>query len=273
MRSAVTKENDEWSRMLRRDREAVGQWEKWIAVAHPADVGSALAGDDRLYSPFPVSRAAIQGLGSAIDHLGLFHAALAKTQSSRPFGYFTLARAAMFAAARTIWILSPAPRPERQRRALWLAHEDHRQYRNFTENMPASLLADPELPTRALTEMNEQFRLMEDAAARVGLTLNSKGRPRDGAIVDAAATWLDCQSTAGEKAGHYIRMLWRLHSGHAHGLSWSMQGKQEVVTRNPDGSGAMKVTASLDELAVASIAATITTNQALILYEQRASRP
>lgn len=268
----MTNDNGEWSGKLLRDRRAVADWEKWISVAHPADEGSPLAGDDLLYPPFPVSRAAIQGLGSAIDHLGLFHAALEKTQTSRPFGYFTLARAAMFAAARTIWILSPAQRPERQRRSLWLAHEDLRQYRNFTETLPAVLFADTELPARELTEITEQLKLMDEAAAWVDLIFKSNERPRDSHIVDSAATWLDSQPTGLEEPGSSVRMLWRIHSGHAHGLSWSMQGQQEVVTRNADRSGTIKVTASVAEMATASLAAATTTNQALILYEQRASR-
>lgn len=268
----MTNDKGEWSGKLLRDRRAVANWEEWITVAHPADEGSALADDDRLYPPFPVSRAAIQGLGSAIDHLGLFHAALEKTRASRPFGYFTLARTAMFSAARTIWILSPAQRPERQRRALWLAHEDLRQYRFFTENLPAVLFADPELPARELTEVTERLKLMDEAAARVGLIFRSNQRPRDSGIVESAADWLDSQPTGLEEPGSSLRMLWRMHSGHAHGLSWSMQGEQEVVTRNADGSGTIKVTASVAELATASLAAATTTNQALILYEQRASR-
>lgn len=268
----MTNDKGEWSGMLLRDGRAVANWEEWISVVHPADEGSPLAGDDRLYPPFPVSRAAIQGLASAIDHLGLFHAALEKTQTSRPFGYFTLARAAMFAAARTIWILSPAQRPERQRRALWLAHEDLRHYRNFTQTLPAVLFADPELPMRELTEVTERLKLMDEAATRVDLTLNSSQRPRDSDIVESAATWLDSQLTGLEEPGSSVRMLWRIHSGHAHGLSWSMQGQQEVVARNADGSGTIKVTASVAELATASLAAATTTNQALILYVKRASR-
>lgn len=233
----MTNDNGEWSGKLLRDRRAVANWEEWISVAHPADEGSALAGDDRLYPPFPVSRAAIQGLGSAIDHLGLFHAALEKTQTSRPFGYFTLARAAMFAAARTIWILSPAQRQERQRRALWLAHEDLRQYRSFTTTLPAILFADPELPISELTEVTERLKLMDEVAANVGLIFKSNQRPRDSHIVASAATWLDSQLTGLEEPGSSVRMLWQIHSGHAHGLSWSMQGNQEVVTRTSRSSG------------------------------------
>lgn len=262
----------EWSARLVHDGEQVRQWEHWIAVSHPPVDGSALTGDDRLYPPLPVSRAAIQGLGSAVDHVGLFHSALKETGESRPFAYFTLARAAMFSAARTIWILSPTLRSERQRRALWFAHEDLRQYRNFTTST-SDIFEDKNLPTRALADMNLRQKAMDSAAAKLGFVLNSKDRTSDGDVVKAAATWLDSQSTAGDKAGHFLRMLWRIHSGHAHGLNWSMQGKQEVVTRNPDGSGAIRVTASISELAVASQAASVTINEALVLYEQRATRP
>jgi hypothetical protein len=262
----------EWSERLLRDREQVRHCEDWIAASHPPEERSALAGDDRLYRPLPVSRAAIQGLGSAVDHLGLFHSALEETHESRPLAYFTLARTAMFSAARTIWILCPPQRSERQKRALWFAYEDLRQYRNFTMTMRDDF-EDKDLVPRAIAEIDGRQRQMESAAAKLNLTLNRQNKTSDTDIVAAAGMWLDSQPSAGDKTGHSLRILWRIHSGHAHGLSWSMQGKQEVVTRNEDGSGVIKETVTIPELAVASQAASVTTNEALVLYEQRATRP
>jgi len=240
-------------------------WEDWITEPHPAGPGSALKGDDKLLPSFPTSRAAMHGIASAIDHLGLLMDALHKTKTSRPFAYYTLARAAVFSSARTIWVLSPTQRPERQKNGLWVAHEEARQRRALA-SLEREIRPETDTPERA-QEWVDEVRL---AGARLGIEWSRK--PTDTAMIEAAAAWMDRDGRGqGQSPGQSLRLLWRIHSGYAHGLSWPTAGRPETVVRNPDGSGKVTIKANIEDLGIAASVAMTTIRQAKALYEERAA--
>ena len=61
--------------------------------------GSTLDQDDAAFPAYPVSHLVWMGLSSGVEHLDLFTSALRATRTSRPAGYFILARAGLVGAA------------------------------------------------------------------------------------------------------------------------------------------------------------------------------
>ncbi|MFI8978328.1 hypothetical protein ACIGO9_35995 [Nocardia asteroides] len=258
----------EWAERVERAGSAVTDWYDWLRTPHPAEPSSALYGDDLIHAKQPVRNMAWQGLISATDNLGLLVDSLT-TIGARPVAHFTLARASLFAASRTVWILHPPSRRTRQERALWVAFEDVRNLKNLIECASANDPTDPGAVasmTHVETEIDE---LKQVALTKLGLTLNSNGKPKDTDIVTEAAEYLD-PSKGDVHRG--IMMFWRIHSGHAHGLSWPNLLKRPPSTfTGPDGQTYNAQTPDHTAIAEAVAAATVMTNKAFTLYDERAT--
>ncbi|UGT70797.1 hypothetical protein LTT66_11855 [Nocardia gipuzkoensis] len=253
---------------IRHDHEKTSQRLEWLGSPHPPAAGSALAGDDRLYPAWPTSQVALQGLISATDHLSLlFESVQVRT---RPIAQFTPARASLFAASCTIWVLSPKLRADRQSRALSLAHEDFRQLRALVTDIEGGSMArllTPEQASAVRTYVDTQVSTIEQVQGFDG------GKPSDTQIIEQAAAYIDSQN---EGAAHALKLLWRVNSGHAHGLGWpELLRHPEIVSRSQSDPSIYyrQVKADPDAIAQAIEAATLASDVAFRLYQQRAASP
>ncbi|MGY2089114.1 hypothetical protein [Nocardia gipuzkoensis] len=186
----------------------------------------------------------------------------------RPIGYFTLARASLFAASRTVWILGPRERSKRRERALWAAYEDTRNLVNvFTESPP-----DPMDPAAVAARNDVQVQideLRQVALQKLNLTLRSRDKPKDTAVVEEAAEHLDPRNGDVQRR---IMQLWRTQSGHAHGLSWPTLLRRPANSfTDSDGRQYQKHEADPNEIVEAASAAMLMVNEAFSLYNQLAT--
>lgn len=75
--------------------------------------------------------------------------------------------------------------------------------------------------------------------------METEANGHDTTMIEAAAAWMDRGGRGqGPSQGQTLRLLWRIHSGYAHGLSWPTAGRSETVVRNPDGSGRVTIKAN-----------------------------
>ncbi|MGW5923827.1 hypothetical protein ACWFPY_32955 [Nocardia fluminea] len=255
----------EWAEHLEQVRSYVAEWHNRLAEPRPAEPLSALRGDDHIHVKEPVKNASWQGLIAATDHLGLMVESLSG-DGARPIAHFTLARASLFAASRTVWILHPSLRRTRQERALWVAYED---MRNVTTHVTASAndLSDPLAAQTHVQSQMDELKLV--ALNKLGLTLNKNGKTTDTNIVIDAAAYLDPDDGDLRRA---IMKAWRVHSGHAHGLNWPDLLKPPASTFiGPDGRTYQRQGTDHAAIGRAVAAAAAMTKQAFILYEERAT--
>lgn len=250
-------------------------WLELIQQPQSPATGSALSSDDQVWPMWPVSQMAWQGLISATDHLDVLNDSLSQS-GVRPVAQFTLARAAQFAAARSVWILAPEEPEVRQKRALCVAYEDFRYLlydrqqliesalgRNLSADMKAELLADPQ-------RLVDQVK--EIALSKLGFQLGGREGekiPSDTDIVAYAAAFIDPED-GGSAAG--LNHMWRANSGHAHGLGWPALLKTPDVVQNQDGKKFRIVVGDDEALAQGLAGAWLFTQRAFRLYEQR-SKP
>lgn len=263
---------DRWTELIHLWLQEVRGWdEQWLENVR-VEGGSDLALDDRLLPGAPTSGSAALGVRSAIDHLAVLGDALRASSLRRPFGYYTLARAAMFASARTIWILSPDRRECRQERGLWMEwHSD----RHFTKTM-VQFQNQPDPGPRAMADdivdrvANHQA-MLSSAAASIGVDLAARGAPTDTEIVEEAGRWLE-GANVDPRLGSGLAWQWRTHSGAAHSLPWVMVGKVNLETVYADGTGEGALSPSLEDLGIAFGTAMRATHEAIRLFATRASR-
>jgi hypothetical protein len=251
----------EWAARFERTRSAVAAWYDWLKEPHLAQTSSALYEDDRIHEKRPVRDASWQGLISATDNLGLMVDSM-EAIGNRPVAHFTLARASLFAAARTVWVLHPSDRHIRQERALWVAYEDMRNLITLVRESRRNP-ADPNA-LAALAHVDAQMNELKDLA-RTALGTS------DTDIVNDAAAYLD---PADGDLSHSTKMLWRINSGHAHGLSWpNVLRRPTDAFVGPDGRTYQSQTANAMDIVQAASAAMLMTNQAFTLYDDRATHP
>jgi hypothetical protein len=262
---------DRWTDLINLWLQEVRGWdEHWLENVR-VEAGSELALDDRLLPGAPTSGSAILGIQSAVDHLGVLRDALRASSLRRPFGYYTLARAAMFASARTIWILSPDERECRQERGLWMEWQSDR---HFTKTM-VQFQNQPDPGPRAMANdiadrvANHQA-MLRSAAASLGVDLVPRGAPTDTEIVEEAGRWLEGVDFD-PRLGSGLAWQWRTHSGAAHSLPWVMVGKVNLETVYEDGTGVGALSPSLEDLGMAFGTAIRATSEAIRLFATRGS--
>lgn len=260
-----------WTDLINGWLEVVCRWDDDRFEYPHVDVGSDLALDDQLLPGAPTSGSAILGIQSAVDHLGVLGNALQASGVRRPFGYYTLARAAMFASARTIWILQPDERGRRQERGLWMEWQSDRhlsksmeQFQNQPDPGPRGVSND------VAGRVAKHQAMLSNAAASLGVDLVPRGAPTDSEIVEEAGRWLEGEDVD-PRLGSGLMWQWRTHSGSAHSLPWVMVGKVDLEATYADGTGEGVFSPSLEDLGVAFGTAVHATNEALRLFASRAS--
>ncbi|MGY1980148.1 hypothetical protein [Nocardia gipuzkoensis] len=258
----------QWQGRLEHIERDLPNWIEWLAQPQPPAPGSPLYGDDKLWPKWPVSQMALQGLISATDHLSL----LINSQKG-PVAQFTLIRAALFAAARTVWILAPKDRPARQKHALWVAYEDFRYLLYDREQLLKSSLGKNVSSADKATMLQQAQDLVDElkqiAQSQLGLTFGGQGHqpiPSDTDIVKHAADYIDPNDTGAAAA---LNHAWRVNSGHAHGLGWpELLNPAQVITTS-DGLKYRQVAGNDEALAQGLGGAWLMTHNAFRLYKQR----
>lgn len=246
--------------------EQAGQWR--ARILHPAPIvpGSTLAEDDAVFPNYSVSQLVWQGLCSGVEHLEVFTSALRDTGTGFPFGYFTLARAGLQGAAHALWLLDADPL-QRRRRGLKLAHEDYLQESKALADM-ARLMPDVAEQARERIELLEQ-RTGELVSAGAGLDMTSgqvTARINDTEIIEAMSRRI----ATGEDAENLIAgfvLMWRRHSGSAHGLRWSLLLRSTIVREDAGGTHA-RITADSGELMMAASGVSLMLMEAFKLYDR-----
>ena len=261
-----------WTELINLWLHELRGWDEyWIENGHDVEGGSDLALDDRLLPGAPTSGSAILGIQSAVDHLGVLGDALRASGVRRPFGYFTLARAAMFASARTIWILSPDERECRQERGLWMEWQSDRYFSKTLVQFQEQPDPGPRAVANDLADRVASHQAMlSAAAASLGVDLVPRRAPTDTEIVEEAGRWLEGPDVD-TNLGSGLAWQWRTHSGTAHSFPWVMVGKVDLETVYADGTGEGALTPSLEDLGVAFGTAIRATREAIRLFVTRAS--
>ncbi|WP_458689025.1 hypothetical protein [Nocardia tengchongensis] len=231
--------------------------------------------DDKLCPKWPTSQIAWQSLISATDHLDLLNDTITHS-GVRPTAQFTLARAALFAGARAVWILGPEKSLVRQKHALWVAYEDFRYLRFDREELVNSVLGRNFTPEDKVNFLGEAQALVDEvkgiAKNQLGLKLGSgKGCekvPSDTEIVDYAARYTDPEN-AGSAAA--LNHKWRLNSGYAHGLGWPQLLSPGEVIEDEHGKKFRQVIGDDESLAQGLAGAWLLTQRAFRLYWERST--
>ncbi len=201
-------------------------WHTFVNVPTPVD-GSNFARARQLYPFEPVHDRARAYIGAALEHLLLWadHVAPFKFHPEQESNFqqrppYTLARAAMEAAAQAVWMLDTTDPRECIRRHVslirWDMHE-HRKSKLDPAEKAEVQVRDDELVERVSAEFNE-----------------AEIRPPSGYlwVLRRACNPDDLALDPDE-----VERLWRAASGSAHGMYWPTQDLQHLVeVEGPDGS-------------------------------------
>ncbi|WP_370011671.1 hypothetical protein [Nocardia cyriacigeorgica] len=265
----------EWQARVDEVTRDLPKWISWIGTLQKPEPGSQLEDDDRLGPGSIVSQMAWQGLIAATDHLDLLNESLIHS-GVRPTAQFTLARGALFAGARTVWILAPDEQKTRRRRALFVAYEDYRNLRKDGEALLASPLSkryDSDTKKRLKEQVATPVDDVKAAGLQIGLKLGASKNcdkvPTDTAIVAYAAGQIDPE---GSGSGAALEHQWRAHSGHAHGLSWPQLLNTPELETAEDGTVFRRVAGDEMSMALALTGAWLLINRGFGLYWSR-SKP
>ena len=241
------------SRHERRVRETFPDLYRWgLRLAHGfvPEPGSELAEDDADWKWMPVSQVAFAGIGAARDHLQAVRIHV-EAGEYFPFAQQTLIRTAMLAAAQAVWVLAPDDRAERVKNARTFAYENYSKHLVFLRDLQSLAPVTHEgtdAVERRAAQRRDELAAVRAADGQASLRLT----PTD--VIPAAvhATWGNR-----EKATE-SRVEWRRGSGAAHGLPWSVLGREETRQAggaDADGLADFHAGASLDGFANAYMCA------------------
>ncbi|MFX0573143.1 hypothetical protein [Nocardia nepalensis] len=251
------------------------KWMDWIGQPNSPALGSQLFDDDKLCSKWSVSQMAWQSLMSATDHLDMLSDSITHS-GVRPIAQFTLARAALFAGARAVWILGSDEQKVRQKHALWVAYEDFRYLRYDCEKLMSSSLGKKHTPETKAAYLAEAQALVDEVKEiardklefRVGRGKDCEKIPDDTDIVDYAARYTDPEDLG---SGAALNHQWRVNSGYAHGLGWPQLLAPAEVIETEDGKRFRRVVGDDESLAQGLAGAWLLTQRGFRLYWQRST--
>jgi hypothetical protein len=205
------------------------RWAQRLGVAYVHQSGSELAQDDLDWSVMSVSAVAVSSMAAARDHLQAVRVHIEARQLF-PFAQASLVRTATLSAAQAVWVLAPDRRHDRVRNARTLAQHMYEQHLVFLRDLQA-LAASPHAGTDAV-EGHVAQRLAELSAKRAADGQKSRFEATKTIEVAAQATW------GRPEAALEAKVEWRRGSAAAHGLMWSVLGRQETrQTGTPDAGG------------------------------------
>ena len=211
---------------------SLDEWSATLGEPFMPEPGSDLDEDDEDWPPHRASQVAAHGLIGARDHLQAVRRLL-EARELFPLAQSSLTRAALVGASQTVWMLAPADRPTRLRRARTLAHDNYRHhlsYINTALTLPAELL----LSSASDAAVHIDLRREQLAAKRTDD--GQADRPNVTDIVEWAAN--DIYGEGSVLATQTV-LVWRSTSGAAHGYLWGLLGQPGTVIRPDDAEEEM----------------------------------
>lgn len=258
--------DDPYREPIRETYEDLTRWQVRVqTAAERPEPGSALAVDDRVFGPHPISEVARLSLAAAGEHLRLARDAIEADQGY-PTAHFTVLRGALVGAAQAVWILAPDDRIDRQDRGLTVIAEMYDQLGKHN-----TMLA-----TFNLTAKQRQDLADHDAwlAERVkGLNAVRRNTWRLNLTDEVIAKALD-HTFADEERRESGRQLWRQMSADAHVLGWSVFQRSTMgpVDRRT-GLSEGQAGGSLRTIAQPFIASHLLLKEGWSLFDRRCEAP
>ena len=252
----------------------VEQWRTMTGQLPPVEPGSSLTGDDQIFLLLPPSYLIWHGISHAVDHLDMFMNALVMTNTSFPLAPQTLARSGVLGAAHALWMLDGPDRVERQLRALRMVHQEFSQERTAYRDIVQIEGPNPRLAS-LIAVRDKWIARTITAGATIGKTAKQVAqRPDDTTLIDSVIKRYE-QVNRPEDGGSLVgvyRLIWRMHSGVAHGLRWPIMYRTDfsnaVLGGDEHGLGGM-VTNDEDQLMVSATAMYLLLKRAFELYDLR----
>ena len=200
-------------------------------------------------------------LEAAVDHLLLwadyaaplkFHPEALVAHTLRPA--FTLARAAIEAAAQAIWVLSPEDPKARGARYVVLATWD----------------VNEQLKAAVATESRSELKGRRDEIfAKLGVTARSFRPPRYLDMIREAAEFLDLGDSNPAMSPDGIERVWRSAAAAAHGKQWP---ESEFHDRTDAGDGLVYSVPKTEEISQVLQVAERLMSAGVVLFAMRAGR-
>ena len=219
------------------------RWHEQLRVVFVPEPGSELAEDDTDWPWLPVSQAAITGMSAARDHLQAVRVHI-EAGALFPFAHQTLTRTAILAASQAVWVLAPDERGARQKRARTFAAESYRQHLAYLRDLQ-------ELPP--VPHPGTDAVLQHAARRKEELAVMRSGDGQTGALVGTDVVYYAALATWGSpEIAVEARSEWRRGSGAAHGLQWSLLGRQgtgQAAAADSSGMAEFQAGGSLEALA------------------------
>jgi hypothetical protein len=231
-------------------------WHMFVNVPAPTE-GSNFARTREVY-PFELVDERVRAyVGAALEHLSMwadyaaplkFHAEHESNFQQRP--PYTLARAALEAAAQAVWMLDTSDVAECLRRHVSLIRWDLREHARSKAN------------TDGKRELQERER---ELVGRVSAVFSDADvQPPPGYL------WIVRQACAARELrldADSVERLWRAASGSAHGMYWPTQELQKMVElRSEDGQARQIQVADPDGITEVLQAAYTMTQYAVLKY-------
>lgn len=161
----------------------------------------------------------------------------------------TLCRTAVESAAKTIWLLSPTDRADRQARCIGFTHSELDAQRGFHSIERRRLQAQPDYEQGWLyPQFVEHVQLFDERVAMMDGLKRAK-TPNSSSFPTKAANWIDTHPPAHDIEGAFgakfetgVERFYSLGSGFVHGYKWAMDyvllGELEMFRMVADGLAA-----------------------------------
>lgn len=273
--------NEQHLERLSRAFDAVENWRDMTSSAPlRCRPGSVLREDDRANPPYPVSVPAWIAIVQSVEHLNAIRLLFQGTGALFPSAYFSMARPALLGACRAVWILSPAQREERQRRA-WLCRKEEA---DGVIAMTSDIVTNQrfnELPNakelRSTAEKSKaSAKVIDDALIALLKSRESTTRINLTKMVEQAA-----RHVFGAHPDPFLEsgvlFNWRTSSGDAHALSWQMQLRNpDPITKTDESEPGYRTefwTSSVSDLMQNVCGITLILNEALDLFQELRQPP
>jgi hypothetical protein len=204
---AMPDQEHEWLGRMQRALTTARQWETWAEDLHLPRRRSALHYDDRLCVTFPTSTSAYPASQPPSTHKS--HRRRYPGKAGDPaLRLLPTSSRRDFAAARSVWILSPSYRKHRQSRALWMEWDNNRKHRAFVESVRTT---EPEAEAArdgVLATLRRFHQMIIEAAESIGHHLSNRNNPpSDTHIMETATAWLDRHEHPNELGSGHAAMM------------------------------------------------------------------
>ncbi len=227
----------------------------WGLRPQPYDPGSSLALDDdgfmvelgglvNITALFPIMNAT-DNLAAVADLIDI----RPTTRNAHITSLSALCRTALESAAKTIWLLSPSDRADRQARCIEFTDSELAPQRGFHSVERRRLQAQPNYERNPIyAQFVEHVRLFEERIAMMN-GLRRERTPNSSGFVTKAGKWIDAHPPAHDRRGLFgngfesgVERFYTLGSGFVHGYKWAMDyvqtGELETFRMVADGLAA-----------------------------------